>query len=59
MPYLDSLKQQGVKYHTRQAIIRRSGMSDNELQKLIQDNHMSRHTLKVRGQKAYDVETTL
>ena len=59
MPYLDSLKQQGVKYLTRQAIIRRFGMSDNELQKLIQDNHMSRHTLEVRGQKAYDVETTL
>lgn len=59
LPYLDSLKQQGVKYVTRQAIIRRSGLSDNEVQKLIHDNHMPRHTLKVRGQKAYDIDTTL
>lgn len=58
MPYLDSLKQQGVKYVTRQAIIRRSGLSDNELRKLIQDNHMPRNTLKVCDQKAYDIGTT-
>lgn len=59
LPYLDSLKQRGVKYVTRQAIIRRSGLTDNEVQKLIRDGNMPRHALRVRGQKAYDIESTL
>lgn len=59
LPYLDSLREQGIKYVTRSALIRESGLSDNELQKLVRDGNMPRHALRVRGQKAYDIESTL
>jgi hypothetical protein len=59
LPYLDNLKRRGARYVLRPVLLRESGLTDNELQKLIHDGHMPRHGMKVYGQKAYEVDTTL
>lgn len=59
LPYLDNLHQQQVKYVGRNNLIEHSGLTDNELQKLIHDGNLPRHTMKVSGMKAYDTESTL
>ncbi|MEE8703218.1 MAG: hypothetical protein ABF780_01090 [Bifidobacterium aquikefiri] len=59
LPYLDQLNQQQVKYVGRNNLLEHSGLNDNELQKLIHDGNLPRHTMKIMGTKAYDTESTL
>lgn len=59
LPYLDNLNKQQVKYVGRDNLIEHSGLSDNELQKLIHDGNLPRHTMKIMGTKAYDTESAL
>jgi hypothetical protein len=43
----------------RNNLIEHSGLSDNELQKLIHDGNLPRHTMKIMGTKAYDTASAL
>lgn len=59
LPYLELLRNSKVKYVTRDSLLKESGLLDNEMQKLIHDGNMPRHTLRIQGQKAYEVDSTL
>lgn len=59
LPKLDGLLRRKVKYVTRRMLLEETGLSDNELQKLIHDGNCPRHSMRVAGQKAYAVEPTL
>lgn len=59
LPSLDEWSKKGKKYVTRDLLLKRSGLKDNELQKIIKDGNMPRHTLKIAGVKAYSVDASL
>lgn len=59
LPTLDEYNRKGMAYVTRDLLANVTGLSDNELQKLIHDGNMPRHSKRVAGCKAYDVEAVL
>lgn len=59
LPGLERLEKSGVRYILRSSLTNDTGLSDNELQKLIHDGHLPRHSLCVNGEKAYKVDSSL
>lgn len=59
LPILDEYNRKGMAYVTRDLLANATGLRDNELQKLIHDGNMPRHSKRVAGCKAYDVEAVL
>lgn len=59
LPWLDELNRKGVRYVSRDLILKQSGLKDNELQKVIHDGNMPRHTLSIKGVKCYSVDASL
>lgn len=59
LPTLDEWNRKGMAYVTRDMLLNITGLNDNELQKLIHDGNMPRHSKRVAGVKAYDVEAVL
>ncbi|MBW3083814.1 hypothetical protein [Bifidobacterium phasiani] len=46
----------GKEYVTRDLLLKSSGLKDNELQKIIRDGNLPRHTMRIAGVKAYSVD---
>ena len=59
LPQLDEWNRKGKRYVTRDLLLKVSGLSDNELQKIIRDGNMPRHTMSVAGAKCYSVDACL
>lgn len=59
LPKLDEWNRKGKEYVTRDLLLRETGLKDNELQKLIRDGNMPRHTMRIAGAKCYSVDATL
>ena len=59
LPQLDEWNRKGKKYVTRDLLLKSSGLKDNELQKIIRDGNMPRHTMRVAGAKCYSVDACL
>lgn len=59
LPWLDAMSRKGVKYVSRDLLLKQSGLKDNELQKVIHDGNMPRHTLSIKGVKCYSVDASL
>lgn len=59
LPRLDHFRRLGVQNIDRNTLLNESGLNDNELQKLIHDGNMPRHSGKRGGIKVYDVLASL
>lgn len=59
LPELERLDKSGVRYILRRSLADDTGLNDNELQKLIHDGNLPRHSLRVNGEKAYEVDSSL
>lgn len=59
LPWLDAMNRKGVRYVSRDLILKQSGLKDNELQKVIHDGNMPRHSLRIKGVKCYSVDASL
>lgn len=59
LPWLDGMRRNGVQYVSRDLLLKESGLKDNELQKLVHDGNIPRHSMRVKGVKCYSVDATL
>ncbi|MGO3357474.1 MAG: hypothetical protein ACTILK_00575 [Bifidobacterium crudilactis] len=59
LPRLNDFRRLGVQNIDRNTLLNESGLNDNELQKLIHDGNMPRHSGKRGGIKVYDVLASL